>query len=238
MSIIALSGYAGSGKDLVGQYIQLFNCPPDILKATKVDKLSPVDDWWLEERSGYQIKKFAGKLKEIASMLTGIPKYKLEDQEFKKTYLGPEWNTWKTNNGQAPKEGDAGIAHMIYVREFLETLGTDGLRDGLHTNVWINAMFADYECTHADQAPNGVDCSNWIITDCRFPNEAKAIKDRGGIIIRVNRPGITAVNAHPSETSLDDWDFDEVINNNGSKEQLFQKVCSIIEKTTTCLQQD
>jgi hypothetical protein len=28
---------------------------------------------------------------------------------------------------------------------------------------------------------------NWIITDVRFPNEAKAIKDRGGIVIRVNR---------------------------------------------------
>ena len=28
---------------------------------------------------------------------------------------------------------------------------------------------------------------NWIITDCRFPNEAKAIKDRDGISIRVNR---------------------------------------------------
>jgi len=29
--------------------------------------------------------------------------------------------------------------------------------------------------------------SKWIITDVRFPNEAKAIKDRGGIVIRVNR---------------------------------------------------
>jgi hypothetical protein len=29
---------------------------------------------------------------------------------------------------------------------------------------------------------------NWIITDVRFPNEAKAIKDRGGIVIRVDRP--------------------------------------------------
>ena len=28
---------------------------------------------------------------------------------------------------------------------------------------------------------------NWIITDVRFPNEADAIKGRGGIIIRVNR---------------------------------------------------
>jgi len=29
--------------------------------------------------------------------------------------------------------------------------------------------------------------SDWIITDVRFPNEVEAIKDRGGIVIRVNR---------------------------------------------------
>jgi hypothetical protein len=234
MSIIALSGYAGSGKDLVGQFIQLFNCPPDILKATKIDKLSPVDDWWLEERSGYEIKKFAGKLKIITSILTGIPLEKLEDQEFKKTTLGSDWDF---ADADAPD-------NMMTVRMFLQKLGTDALRNGLHENVWVNALMADYTIDMSGYSDRMTKKDlddlypNWIITDCRFPNEAKAIKDRGGIIIRVNRPGITAVNAHPSETSLDDWDFDEVINNNGSKEQLFKKVCSIIEKTTTCLQQD
>lgn len=33
-----------------------------------------------------------------------------------------------------------------------------------------------------------VNMPNWIITDVRFPNEAQAIKDRGGVLIRVNRP--------------------------------------------------
>jgi hypothetical protein len=250
MSLIAISGYAGSGKDLVGQFIQLLNSPTEIQEATNISKLTYVDDWWLEEQSGWEIKKFAGKLKEIASILTGIPKHKFEDQEFKKTNLGPEWATWKTNDGKPSKEGDAGIGKFMTVRDFLQKLGTDGLRDGLHTNVWINALFADYnDKTHIDDEGMclycGADCyngegcdeynsypdkSNWILTDCRFPNEAQAVKERGGMIIRINRPGITAVNAHPSETSLDDYDFDAVIDNDGTIEDLYNKVKIVLNK--------
>lgn len=58
---------------------------------------------------------------------------------------------------------------------------------------------------------------NWIITDVRFPNEAKVIKDKGGIVIRVNRECIGSTDNHLSETALDDYkDFDYVIANNGN----------------------
>ena len=53
---------------------------------------------------------------------------------------------------------------------------------------------------------------NWFITDCRFPNEIKAIKARNGITIRLDRnttpslDGETFVNklqrTHTSETAL------------------------------------
>lgn len=231
MSIIALSGYAGSGKDLVGQFIQLQNCPYRIQNGTNIIKLVSVDDWWLEEQSGWEIKKFAGKLKVIASMLTGIPVEKFEDQAFKKTNLGKQWNA--PIPGEDWKDGKPVDVPMT-VRDFLQRLGTDGLRDGLHTNVWVNALFSDYTPTHHDHAPNGFEYPNWIITDCRFPNEAQAVKEHGGIIIRVNRPGVTAVNAHPSETSLDHWDFDEVITNDGTKEDLYKKVKFILEKHNVC----
>ncbi len=58
--IIGISGYSGSGKDLVGTIIQEIS----------------LNKW--------HIKKWAGKLKTIASILTGIPVEKFEDQEFKK----------------------------------------------------------------------------------------------------------------------------------------------------------
>lgn len=76
---------------------------------------------------------------------------------------------------------------------------------------------------------------NWIITDVRFPNEVKAIKDRGGIVIRVDRyTGNILIDndthaitdwQHPSETVLDtyeDWDY--VIYNDGTIEDLIEKV--------------
>jgi len=71
---------------------------------------------------------------------------------------------------------------------------------------------------------------NWVITDTRFPNEAKAIKDAGGIVIRVDRPGVKAVNTHPSETALDDWNFDYKIMNGSDIASLMFSLEVILEK--------
>lgn len=84
---------------------------------------------------------------------------------------------------------------------------------------------------------------NWIITDTKFPNELKAVKDRGGITIRVNRPDFME-NAltgekfpvkvykkeHKSETALDTAEFDYVIDNSGSLGDLEEKVLEILRK--------
>jgi hypothetical protein len=69
---------------------------------------------------------------------------------------------------------------------------------------------------------------NWVITDTRFPNEAKAIKDAGGMVVRVERSGVKATNAHPSETSLDNWEFDYVIHNNKSVNDLSKEVKALL----------
>lgn len=78
-----------------------------------------------------------------------------------------------------------------------------------------------------------------IVADTRFPNELKAIKDRGGISIRVNRHnpqdgseyGWGNPNAnHPSETSLDNAEFDYVVDNSGSIEDLIEKIKVILIK--------
>ena len=188
--IIGISGYSGSGKDLVGTIIQEIS----------------LNKW--------HIKKWAGKLKTIASILTGIPVENFEDQEFKKTLLGPEWGTVKNIplNG-VPAFADMQFNSLITVRDFLQKLGTEAIRDSLHENTWVNATMIDYTAE-----------SNWIITDTRFPNEAEAIKKAGGIVVRINRPGVQPINPHPSETSLDDWNFDAVINNDGDVSDIVHKV--------------
>lgn len=268
MAIIALNGYSGSGKDLVGKMIQYYTSPcsnpqgkyrtfEDFLKAGGGSDLRSFDHHYYTE---WEIKKFAGKLKQIASMLTGIPVHKFEDQEFKKTTMSPEWDHiietmtcgcnvvmgWYSQDGKCKNCGETTTItrHPKTVRTFLQQLGTDGLRDGLHTNVWVNALFADYvaepdkniaaflAAEGLPQSMNGgqKEYPNWIITDCRFPNEAEAVKRHGGQIIRVNRPGITAINAHPSETSLDGWKFDVVIENDGTVQDLLAKVKTVLQE--------
>ncbi len=78
-----------------------------------------------------------------------------------------------------------------------------------------------------------VKCSkypNWIITDTRFPNEAEAIKKAGGIVIRVDRPGVKPINDHPSEIGLDKWKFDYKIANVSDIKALSLSVRIILEK--------
>lgn len=74
---------------------------------------------------------------------------------------------------------------------------------------------------------------NWIITDLRFPNEAQAVEEVGGITIRVNRDNGTRaidLNPHPSETSLDSAKFKYTIDNDSNIEDLIEKVRTILIK--------
>lgn len=212
--LIGISGYSGSGKDTVGAIIQYLQCSNvGNLSIEDVVKDYKDHEWWLEEQSGWEVRKFAGKLKDIAEHLTGIPLEKFEDPEFKKTNLDPEW----------------AVHHLpMTVREFLQKLGTDAMRDGLHTDVWVNALMVDYKPIdyNDDEQPH---LPNWVITDTRFVNEAHAIKSRGGIIIRVDRPGIKPINNHPSEVGLDKWDFDYKIVNVSGIYELKENVKDILK---------
>jgi hypothetical protein len=212
MAIIGVSGYSGVGKDTVGAIIQYLNCPNVGGKSVEeVCKNYEEHEWWLDEQSDWEIRKFAGKLKDIASHITGIDIEDFEDQEFKKTNLGREWWTLDYIKRYAePFPTDDSIPveitevlNPMTVRDFLQKLGTDALRNGLHPNIWVNALMVDYIEEE----------SNWIITDTRFENEAIAIKNKGGIIIRVDRPGIRPINDHPSEVGLDHWNFDYKVQN-------------------------
>ena len=130
------------------------------------------------------------------------------------------------------------------VRTLLQRLGTEAMRDGLHTNVWVNALFADYKALHKKEKQiTPVDTSfdestypNWIITDMRFENELEAIVRRKGITIRVVRDYALRggpedpKNLHPSETSLDDAIMHYEIINDGTVEDLIERVREILIK--------
>ena len=176
----------------------------------------------LSKKTGgvYENKKFAFKLKQIASILTGITIEKFEDQEFKKTDLGKEWNKLKYSGNPLKDNSSFEVyEHIMTVREFLQRLGTEAMREGLHENVWLNAIYSDFD----------FEKSKWCITDMRFKNELGSVKKNKGITVRINRPNCTIID-HPSETELDNEQFDYVIENNGTLDDFEQKIDEFLQK--------
>lgn len=221
--IIGISGKMGAGKDTLGMVLQGLSFRKDSSWYKDPLGYAKAYDGRPNLKGGWKIVKYADKLRQIAGILLGVEPEKFEDREFKLTQLGHEWDHVELGfqwEGNASNEGStpAGTYHMT-VRQFLQRLGTDALREGLHQNVWINALFADYkdQINYTDEEePEEINRGkpNWIVTDVRFPDEADAIKARGGIVVRIDRPD----NPHPqsthlTETALDDYLFDVRIQN-------------------------
>jgi hypothetical protein len=109
------------------------------------------------------------------------------------------------------------------VRSLLQRTGTEAGRRVLGEDVWVEALFASHH-----------DAPGLVVTDVRFPNEAQAVVDRGGVMIRVERPNVGPTKdkygrAHISETALDDWPFDHVLINDGSVDDLHAKLHGVAE---------
>ena len=270
--LIGISGKIGSGKDTIGKIIQYLVCLKlntlaphqfsfkDFVESTASNEI----------QSGFKIKKYADKLKDFVCMLIGCTREQLEDQEFKNTELPEEWwkyevswhehakvdgvyNTYeeaceelRNFGGSSFDEKSAITTIKLTPRLLLQIIGTECIRDKVHPNAWVNALFADYKYEiHRSEVPTRaagfIDqhvYPNWIITDMRFPNELEAVKKRGGITIRVERFEQISTNIrvhgtgvpHESETALDNAEFDYVIENNSSIEDLIHTVSLILKR--------
>ena len=240
--IIGISGKIGSGKDEVGNIIHYLN-------SVHKDSDYNTNNDYSGVNNGWETKKFADKLKDIVCMLIGCTREQLENREFKEKELREEWWMWEYIDYDdihiltpylSKKEGNGWNKEVLVKhspRTLLQRLGTDCGRDIIHPNVWVNSLMADYkqeiDVTHF-KSFKGEDSKmiypNWIITDTRFPNEALAIDDKDGILIRVNR-GDGDTGNHPSETALDNFaEWDHIIDNNGTIEDLVERVRRILTK--------
>ena len=85
--------------------------------------------------------------------------------------------------------------------------------------LWIevgNKLREVYPGTWLDFALRGVVADILFIKDVRFINEAWAIREHGGTLIRIDRPGIPR-GTDPAEVELDSWDdWDLIIKNSAS----------------------
>ena len=128
----------------------------------------------------------------------------------------------------------------ITPRWVLQHWGTEVIREGFHNDMWI-ASLENKIRTSKDSI---------VITDCRFPNEIQAIQAQGGKIIWVQRGPLpdwypVAVKAnegqqvfkenlkilgiHPSETAWAGTNFDAVVDNNETIDDLYTQLKNLVQ---------
>ena len=112
-------------------------------------------------------------------------------------------------------------------REVMQKFGTEACRNNLRKDIWVKSL---------EKRVMGDPDANWVITDCRFPNEAEFVHRLGGFMIRLDRDDPDAIaegtTTHASETAMDSFEnWDGVIDNNGTLNDLF---AATDEQMTAC----
>lgn len=306
MAMLSFSGKMGSGKDTAGQIAQiLLNSPQLSTEGVMTFLKKGIGANRVEYCPGWEIKKFADKLKDIVCLLIGCTREQLEDREFKEKELGEEWWYWKlkvpsynldrnekitlemmfNTETEAWEYNDKILSYNREVCEtvlikptprlFMQLLGTEAGRQIIHPNIWVNSLMAEHkpikrkgygvpmqygglykipeDSKYLKNHWNRIipckefeweELPNWIITDTRFLNELKAVEDRNGITIRVNRPcnicggsgyhkmscPVSKSGEHCSETTLDKSKFDYTIENDSDIQTLVEKIKEILIK--------
>lgn len=91
------------------------------------------------------------------------------------------------------------------VRRTLQRFGSESIRR-LDPDFWVRTAMG---AATAHVADGGVA----VLTDVRFENEAGAVREAGGFLIRIIRPGMPSDDQHPSEIALDGFEADlDVLN--------------------------
>jgi hypothetical protein len=165
---------------------------------------------YLRMEHGFAQESFAKPLKEAVRYIYGWGHEHLDGSL--KEVVDPYWQTTP--------------------RAVLQFLGTEIGRQ-LDANIWVKSLQRRLESI---QTGSGGPTS-FVITDVRFPNEAAAIKSWGGFVVDVVRPQAPEALAdgrdsdHPSETALDLYaDWDGVIINDGTIEQLRDQVTKLVDR--------
>lgn len=235
VTIVGIKGFKGSGKDTVASIIS-YILHDGIMKAN-------YDTWLLYHKNGFVendeiIIHFADKLKDDIAAFCNIDRKLLDRQDIKEeNYYNFKTGIVSTNI----KDTDRVINNIeeinydnlslllslnnnisIKIRVLLQYYGTNVIRN----HFWHNA-FVNYTINKAFDIRNKL--GQCIIADARFNNdECKAIRDCGGMIIRVDRKSNNDNHdSHESEQITINKD-DYVIDNTGTLVGLFYKVLKFV----------
>jgi hypothetical protein len=208
--IIGVCGFIGSGKDTIADYLTNFH--------------------------GFRRESFANSLKDAVAHVFGWDRTMLEGR----TKMAREWreqvDPWWAERLNMPN---------LTPRWVLQYWGTEVCRRAFHDDIWIASL--------ENKLRNSKD--DIVISDCRFPNEIKSIKDAGGIVVRVvrgeepewyeaavssnkgpdgnttwslSKKKLETLKIHASETAWVGTDFDYVLDNNGTIDDLFEQVKDLV----------
>ena len=207
MNTIGILGNIGSGKNTVAQYLATQGCIPT---------------------------SFAGPIKDLCTSVFGWPRDMLEGETDESREFRENIDLYWSKK--------LGIPNFT-PRLALQLIGTEVMRDHFHPDIWLNSLEYRVKKLH-----NENECV--VISDVRFKNELDLIKRVGGTTILVQRDerpewydiALAANNGdavakhimsrdfkhvHESEWDWVGYEFDDVINNNGTLEDLDSEVLKI-----------
>jgi len=202
--IIGICGFIGSGKDTVADFLVNFH--------------------------EFRRESFASTLKDSVAAVFGWDRTLLEGRTAEAREWREQVDPWWAERLDMP---------TLTPRWVLQYWGTEVCRRSFHDDIWIASL--------ENKLRNSKD--NIVISDCRFPNEIEAIKKANGVIVwvqrgalpewyddavsanRGNNIGINAMKLrkiHASEWAWLGNEFDHVIDNNGTIDDLFKQAQSLV----------
>lgn len=177
----------------------------------------------------YRRDSFAGTLKDAVAAVFGWDRVLLEGKTTEARLWREEVDQWWS----------ARLGRIITPRFVLQYWGTEVCRHGFHDDIWIASLENKIRKT----------TDNIVISDVRFANEIAAIKNQGGIVVRIKRgedpkwfatakqhnrrPDLNLMQnmfptIHASEYSWAGADFDYEIENDKSIQDLYDSVEKLV----------
>jgi hypothetical protein len=207
--IIGICGFIGSGKDTAADY--------------------------LVNVHGFRRESFANSLKDAVAHVFGWDRTMLEGRTAHSREWREQVDTWWAARLSIPE---------LTPRWVLQHWGTEVCRRGFHDDIWIASL--------ENKLRNSQD--NVVISDCRFPNEISSIKAAGGRVVRIVRgpepewyqdaininegrgnmswllstDKLKKLGIHASETAWVGTEFDAVLDNNYSFDDLYAQVIGLV----------
>lgn len=122
---------------------------------------------------------------------------------------------------EVKEEQVPGLRAGVTPRYLMQTLGTEWGRTLIDPDLWVKVAMRD--------AINALERGYAVaFADVRFANEAEAIRNLGGVIIEIVRPG-TAIDPHVSEKGLPRELIDDTVTNDGTPQELYNRVLDVLK---------